>query len=89
MPHVSTADLRTEQAEAPGVAEELGGGLQHPLPAGEIVLGVAVEVPTEPGHTAPVLRLQPHIHPRAWDSTVLSTGVPQWHSQPRDPPGIP
>lgn len=70
VPGISAVNLRAEQAEAPGVAEELGGGFQHPLPAGEVVLGVAVEVPAQPGHAAPVTRLQADVHPCAWRGTA-------------------
>lgn len=63
---ICAIDLWAEQAEAPGVGEEVGTGLQDPLAAAEIVLGVAVEVPTQPSHSAPVPRLQPDINPRTW-----------------------
>lgn len=90
---VRAVHLGAEQADAPGVAKELGGGLQHALPAGQVVLCITVKVPAEPGHAAPVLRVQPDIHPRAWgrDGARLQANrgllnVPTW--RPASPPGL-
>lgn len=44
---ILAVDLRAEQADAPGVAKEICCGLHNALPAGEIVLSVPIEVPTQ------------------------------------------
>lgn len=54
--------LGAERAEAPRVPEDLGGGLEGPVPAPEIVLGVAVEVPAEPGQAPAQPRGHAHVH---------------------------
>lgn len=93
--------LRAEQADSPRVAEELGGGFQHALLAGQVILRVAVEVPAQPHHAAPVLRLQPDVHPRACTTPVLGEPgavpalgaasprgchIPKSHLRPTAPP---
>lgn len=81
VPGVGAVDLRAEQAEAPGVAEELGGGFQHPLAAGEIVLGVAIKVAAESGHAAPVPRLQPDVDACTWGVVAAAFGTAR-HNRP-------
>lgn len=75
VPSVGAVDLRAEQAEAPGVAEELSGGFQHPLAAGEIILSITIKVAAESGHAAPVLRLQPDVDACAWGVVAVAFGT--------------